>query len=619
MSFTYQDKEVYLRQSTIAVYSGNPGNPASLNWPFLTQVNSGYGGTITFTYTQNPANTQADIWTREVVTQKVVAPGIGTSQTTTYTYVGDPVYLGRAPFGEYRGFGEVKETDAASNYVRHWFYTTGIVDGKEAEKLTGKVYKTEYYNSSDSLIKKVTKDWNWTDSQTDLAFLTKFDGWSFNGGEFNRSFGVDVDGSGNIYVSSEHRVQKFDSSHTFLYGWGAEQSSESGLFKYPWDLALDSSGNVYVADMLNNRIQKFDSYGKYITEWNTNLSQPRGIAVQGGYVYVANTGANNVVKYDTSGTFITSWGSYGSGDGQFNQPNGIAVDSSGNVYVADTWNYRIQKFNSSGTFLAKWGSSGSGNGQFSGPEGIAVNTEGETTYIYVADTGNSRIQKFTDTGTYQLQWGSSGTGNGQFDRPRKLAATGSAVYVTDSHNHRVQKFNTSGTYQSQWGSYGTGISQLNDPFGNSIYDDPNPSNTDYVYVSDSGNKQVQKFKTSGEFVTKWGKEGTGDGEFIAGPYGIAVSPNGSDVYVVDQGNHRIQKFTNTGTFVTKWGTYGSGNGQFKSAVDVAVSPDNNYVYVTDFQNNRVQKFHLQWLVRNAVGNLWHGRRTVRLPLWNRGG
>jgi DNA-binding beta-propeller fold protein YncE len=555
----------------------------------MTQVSSGYGGTITFTYTQTPPNTRADIWTREVVTQKVVAPGIGTSQTTSYAYVGDPVYTGRAPFGEYRGFGEVKETDAAGNYIRHWFYTTGIVDSKEAEKLKGKEYKTEYYNSSDSLIKKVTQDWSWTDSQTALAFLTGFDGWSFNGGEFNLPRGVAVDGSGNIYVSSDHRVQKFDSSHTFLYGWGGEQSGESGLFNSPRDVALDSEGNVYVVDTTNSRIQKFDSYGKYITEWNTNLTVPRGIAVQGGYVYVANS-LYNVVKFDTSGNYVTSWGSYGTGDGQFYTPYGIDVDSSGNVYVADIYLHRVQKFTSSGTFLAKWGSNGSGNGQFSNPEGLAVSTEGENTYVYVADTGNNRIQKFTDTGTYQLQWGSSGTGNGQFDKPRNVAATGSIVYVTDSQNHRVQKFNTSGTYQAQWGSYGAGISQLDGPIGISIYDDSNPSNADYAFVGDYQNKQVQKFETSGEYMTRWGKEGTGDGEFTASPYGIAVSPNGSDVYAVDTGNHRVQKFTNTGTFVTKWGSYGYGNGQFRTAIDVAVSPDNNYVYVTDFQNNRVQKF-----------------------------
>ena len=71
------------------------------------------------------------------------------------------------------------------------------------------------------------------------------------------------------------------------------------------------------------------------------------------------------------------------------------MDSSGNVYVADTDNNRIQKFSSSGVFLAKWGSSGSGDGQFNNPWGIAVDSSGN---VYVADTGNNRIQKFSSSG-----------------------------------------------------------------------------------------------------------------------------------------------------------------------------------------------------------------------------
>ena len=85
------------------------------------------------------------------------------------------------------------------------------------------------------------------------------------------------------------------------------------------------------------------------------------------------------------------WGSLGSGDGQFSDPTGVAIDGSGNVYVADKGNSRMQKFDSSGTFLTKWGSLGSGDGQFSDPSGVAIDGSGN---VYVADKGNSRIQKF---------------------------------------------------------------------------------------------------------------------------------------------------------------------------------------------------------------------------------
>ena len=82
----------------------------------------------------------------------------------------------------------------------------------------------------------------------------------------------------------------------------------------------------------------------------------------------------------------------GSGDGQFNYPYGVAVDSSGNVYVADTDNHRIQKFDSSGGFITKWGSYGSGDGQFDYPSGVAVDSSGN---VYVADGWNYHVQKFT--------------------------------------------------------------------------------------------------------------------------------------------------------------------------------------------------------------------------------
>ncbi len=114
------------------------------------------------------------------------------------------------------------------------------------------------------------------------------------------------------------------------------------------------------------------------------------------------------------GTFLTTWGSSGTGDGQFNYPEGVVVDGSGNVYVADSFNNRIQKFTSTGTFLTTWGSSGTGDGQFNYAVGVATDGSGN---VYVADYGNNRIQKFDGNGTFLTGWGGGGSGSGQFSTP----------------------------------------------------------------------------------------------------------------------------------------------------------------------------------------------------------
>jgi hypothetical protein len=114
--------------------------------------------------------------------------------------------------------------------------------------------------------------------------------------------------------------------------------------------------------------------------------------------------------------------------------------------VADSGNNRIQKFNGSGTFLTTWGGPGSGNGQFYNPIGVALDASGK---VYVTDTGNNRVQKFeynSSTQSYvmvaQLGGPVAGTGNNELDVPRGVAVDGSGnVYVTDPFYDRIQKFN----------------------------------------------------------------------------------------------------------------------------------------------------------------------------------
>lgn len=275
-------------------------------------------------------------------------------------------------------------------------------------------------------------------------------------------------------------------------------------------------------------------------------------------------------------SFLTQWGSYGSGDGQFSNPEGVATDAAGNVYVADSFNHRIQKFTGNGVFLTKWGSNGSDNGQFIRPFGVATDAAGN---VYVVDYGNNRIQKFTGTGTYLTQW--QGNGNEGFYGPLFLATDAAGnVFVNDQGNRRIVKFTGGGTYITQWPC----VDSLGNPFNaNGIAIDANGN----AYVADTSNDLIWKFTSSGGYLTKWGSSGTGDGQFDI-PFGVATDVAG-DVYVGDTGSgERIQKFTNTGTYLTQWGSFGTAPGEFYNPRGVATGAG-GVIYVAD-EFHRIQKF-----------------------------
>ncbi len=177
--------------------------------------------------------------------------------------------------------------------------------------------------------------------------------------------GVALDREGDVYVvdSANSRVLKFDSTGKFLMEWGS-QGSGDGQFNmslyYDIDrsgfVAVDSLGNVYVTE--NNRVQKFDSNGKFLTKWGTpgsgdgQFALALAIAIDPqDNVYVVDLYNNVVQKFDSNGKFLLKWGSPGSGEGQFKRPAAVAIDMQGNVLVADVDTGRLQKFDSNGKFL----------------------------------------------------------------------------------------------------------------------------------------------------------------------------------------------------------------------------------------------------------------------------
>ncbi|MBM4120159.1 MAG: hypothetical protein FJ248_04590 [Nitrospira sp.] len=278
-------------------------------------------------------------------------------------------------------------------------------------------------------------------------------------------------------------------------------------------------------------------------------------------------------------------GTEGVDDGEFKSPTGIALGKDGALYVADTDSHSIQKFDKDGTFIARWGGDpGSAEGQFYYPRGLAIGPEGE---VYVADSGNNRIQKFDADGNSLRAWGKfgfawKGADMGKFDVPWGVATDHEGnLYVSDTSNARVQKFKSDGSPLLKWGRDGSYDGAFFFPRGVAV---------DFVgsiYIADESNNRIQKFDARGSFLAKWGKEGAGPGQFKS-PWGVACDKLGN-VYVVDSGNHRVQKFDGSGTFICSWGNRGVADAQLNYPCGIAVDAE-GIVYVVDSGNNRIIKY-----------------------------
>ena len=386
--------------------------------------------------------------------------------------------------------------------------------------------------------------------------------------------GVAIAPNGDVFVLERYksavsvtRVQRFDSLGNYVTSWGT-YGTGNGQFVDPQGIAVDSLGNVYVADTGNDRIQEFDAAGNLLTQWTT--LNPTGVAVDSSdvnypsdVIYVV--GNSNIYRFNTSGALLTSWALAGA--------VGVAVDATANIWVTTTGNV-IKKYDNLGTTLL--GTYGSG--VLLSPRSIAVAPGGK---VYVADIGHGRIQRFSGGGVAEIEWGQY-PGSGVPALPTGIAVDSSDnVYVTKKATDQIQKFDAAGNLLAEFGGTGNTNGKLNDPSALAVGPDGN------LYVADTTNQRIQKLDTSGGYLGQWGSNGTGDGQ-VQSPSGIAVSASGN-VYVADTGNNRIQEFSATGSFIRKWGLFGAEDGNFKTPKGIAIDGSGN-VWVADSLNNRIEEF-----------------------------
>ena len=258
-------------------------------------------------------------------------------------------------------------------------------------------------------------------------------------------------------------------------GGFADGTGAAAKFYYPYGVATDAAGNVYVADTFNNKIRKITQSGEVSTFAGSTYGfadgigaaaqfiHPYGVATDNaGNLYVADSGNSKIRKITPAGVVSTLAGSTpGSVDGvgtiaQFNSPTGVATDAAGNVYVADLNNNKIRKITPAGvvTTLAGSGIYGFANGtgmvaQFNYPLGVATDAAGN---VYVADSNNNKIRKITPMGVVSTLAGSSlggfadGTGAlAMFKGPIGVATDAAGnVYVGDQLNNRIRKITPAG-------------------------------------------------------------------------------------------------------------------------------------------------------------------------------
>ncbi len=452
--------------------------------------------------------------------------------------------------------------------------------------------------------------------------------------------------SGNINTVAGNTAIVSGAPQLNFFFAGDNGPATSASLAGPAGVAIDSSGNLYIATYADNRIRKVASNGIITTfagnsgygfagdggpAVNSQLSAPRGICVDGsGNVYLADRWNNRIRKLaggnistiagNGQGSFSGDWGPAASA--QLSGPGGVAVDNAGNIYISDFLNNRVRLVSPSGEISTYAGNGNSGFGgdggaaasaQLSQPAGLAVDGAGN---LYIADSNNAVVRKVTPDGVISTVAGIGGkegfSGDGGPAAAAKLMApfavaldAAGNLYIADFYGWIREVNASTGVITTIAGNGNIGYSGDGGPASAAVFYNPVGIAVDIfgnIFVADSNNGAVREI-ANGTINTVAGNGTlgyTGDGGLASFAEfsqltGVAVDTQGN-VYVADSGNNVIRLFPPNG-FVSTIAGNGiqgyTGDGSFATFAEmnnpkaVTVTPAGN-VYFADSGNNSVR-------------------------------
>ena len=261
-----------------------------------------------------------------------------------------------------------------------------------------------------------------------------------------RPFGIAVDSKGNIYVADQSAgaVFIFNEENSDVHLIRNKHEASFGLI---YGLAIDDNDRLFVTDLTQRHVAVFDSNHKEETAFGADvLGRPGGVAIdtENRLLYVVDTENDVVAVFDAdSFKLLRRIGTPGkkhtlTEPGTFSLPSNVAVDKDGNVYVTDTFNDRVEIFDADGNFIRTFGAAGDGPGYFQRPKGIAIDPDG---HVWVVDGAQDRVQVFTNEGRLLIYFGQHGDWPGQFMQANEIAIDKkNRVFVSEQILGRVQMF-----------------------------------------------------------------------------------------------------------------------------------------------------------------------------------